>query len=830
MARLTMDLRYAWRQLRQSPGFALMAVLMLALGIGATTTIFSIVEGVLLRPLPFPEPGRLMMLGDVLEGSNCAFCSQPRVTATDVRNYMRDSHSFTHLGGYQEVAYELSGNGEPLAIDAARMSGETFAALGTQPLLGRVFTQAEDDQNAPLAVLSYGLWQTRFHGDAGVLGKKILLARKPYTVIGVMPRDFAFPLIQGRLDQSQLWVPMSPEPWEFAAGSAASWRMRMVGRLAPGVTPEQAQQDAERVAQATMRDYPAFMSSLRIRAVVKPLREDTVNGARPLLRTLFFAVVVVQLIACANLAGLLLVRSIGRRREIAVRMALGARAGALLRQAVVESMLLSLAGGVLGLMLAWMALRVGVSLLPETLPRLQEIGLDWQVAIFALAVAVLTGFVCGLAPAFAAIRTSVNETLKQGGRTGTAGGGHTRLRTILVVGEIAVAMVLLTASGLLLRSFEKMREVDPGFQPDHTLAALYVLPLMHYATQDGIDRFNDQLLEQLRALPAVKAVGISSMLPSAGNSIGVSVIPDGYVSAKSEGLHMVAPSMVLGDPFAALGIRMLRGRAFTDADKAGAPLVAIVNHKFAEHYWPGQDPVGKRIRRGMPETVSPWMTVVGEVDDVKLGAADDKTMEQFYQPATQLVASEGALASAGELDADDGWIVVRSAVPPRQMEDALRSVVQRIDPQLPLYQMQALQDVVAESEAPRRFNTTLITSFALAALLLSVLGIYSVIAFSVAARRQELAIRVALGCRRTRILRLVLTSGLKVALAGCALGVLGAAAASQLLRSFLFGVSPFDPLVLGLSALGMLSVAFLASALPAKRAALVDPLLAVRSE
>ncbi|MFT4112439.1 ABC transporter permease [Silvibacterium sp.] len=830
MARLSMELRYAWRQLRQSPGFALTAILMLALGIGATTTIFSIVEGVLLRPLPFPEPGRLMMLGDVLESSNCSFCSRPSVTAQDVRNYMRDTHSFAHLGGYQGAYFELSGGGEPVAIDAARMSGEAFAALGIQPLLGRVFTQAEDDRREPLVVLSYSLWQSRYHGDPAVVGTKILIERKPYTVTGVMPHGFEFPLIPGHLYQAKLWVPMSLEPWEFAAGSAASWSMRMVGRLAPGVTPEQAEQDAQRVAQATMRDYPAFMSSLRIRSVVKPQRDDTVNQAKPLLRMLFYAVAVVQLIVCANLASLLLVRSIGKRREIAVRLALGARAGALLRQAVVESLMLSTAGGVLGMAFAWVALRVGVRFLPETLPRLHEIGLDGTVLGFALGITALTGFLCGLAPAFAAVRTSVNETLKEGGRTGTAGGSHARLRTILVMGEIAVAMVLLTASGLLLRSFEKMREVDPGFQPDHTLAALYVLPLQHYTRQIQIDGFVQQLQEQLRALPGVKAVGITSMLPADGNSTGLSVIPDEYVSPKSEGLHMVAASLVEGDPFAALGVRLRRGRVFTDADKPGAPLVAIVNRKFAEHYWPGRNPVGKRIRRGMPETLSPWMTVVGEVEDVKMGAADDKTMEQFYQPASQSAESEGSLASSGELTDYAGWIVLRTAVQPEQMQEALRNVVQHVDPGLPLYQMQPLARVVSESEAPRRFNTVLISSFALAALLLSVLGIYSVIAFSVAARRQELAIRMALGSSRGRLLQLVLASGMKVALAGCVLGLLGAVAVSELLRSLLFGLGPRDPLVLGGAAVVMLAIAMLATVLPARRAALVDPLLAVRGE
>jgi predicted permease len=313
------------------------AILMLALGIGATTAIFSIVEGVLLRPLPFPDSDRLVILGDVLEDSHCASCAPSSVTAPDIRNYMRDTKSFSHLGGYRQRLFELSGTGDPAAVNATRMSGEVFAALGVPPVLGRTFTQQEDEEGQQVAVLSYAMWRSRFHGDANVLGSKILLYRKPYTVIGVMPRDFEFPLNPGNVNQSELWLPLSLRPEEIAAGSAASWNSRMVGRLKPGITAEQAQSDAERVAQETMRNYPAYMRSLRIHAVATPLHEDTVGQARPLVHTLFFAVIVVLLIACANLAGLLLVRAIRRRREIAVRLALGARAATLLRQAIVES-------------------------------------------------------------------------------------------------------------------------------------------------------------------------------------------------------------------------------------------------------------------------------------------------------------------------------------------------------------------------------------------------------------------------------------------------------------------------------------------------------------
>src|SRR6201987_5422057 len=372
LGQILQDTRCTYRQLRRSPGFTVTAILLLALGIGATPAIFSIVEGVLLRPLAFPDPDRLVILGD--EGSHCASCTQSSVTAPDIRNYMRDTKSFSHLGGYRQRLFELSGTGDPAAVNATRMSGEVFAALGVPPVLGRTFTQQEDEEGQQVAVLSYGMWRSRFHGDANVLGSKIFLYRKPYTVIGVMPRDFEFPLNPGNVNQSELWLPLSLQPEEFTASRAASWNSRMVGRLKPGVTAEQAQSDAERVAGETMRDYPAQMRSLRIHAVGTPLQEDTVEQARPLVHTLFFAVIVVLLIACANLAGLLLVRAIRRRREIAVRLALGVRAATLLRQAIVESMVLSIAGGMIGLALAAGALRVGGSLLPQTLPRIHDIG------------------------------------------------------------------------------------------------------------------------------------------------------------------------------------------------------------------------------------------------------------------------------------------------------------------------------------------------------------------------------------------------------------------------------------------------------------------------
>jgi len=824
------DLRIALRHLSKSPGFSLTAILMLALGIGATTAIFSIVEGVLLRPLPFPEPARLMELGDILNGldekSNNGIHG---VTAPDIRNYARDTKTFTSLGGYRIDSYELSGVGDPATIIAARMSGGVFPALGVSPLMGRVFTQSEDDQHEQVAVLSHSTWQSRFHADPQVLGKKFLIDRKPYLVIGVMPVTFEFPLEPGHLNRSEIWIPMSFEPEELSNG-ASSWQFRMVGRLKRGVSIPEATEDAERVAQETMRNYPAFMSSLHIRAAISPLRDATTAEARSLVRTLFLAVLIVLLIACANLAGLLLVRAIRQRREMAIRLALGATATTLLRETILESLLLSVIGGIFGLALAAAALKAGLAFLPETLPRVNEIGLDWMVVGFALLLALLTGIICGLAPAFAALRTSVGDTLKEGGRTGSSSTGHGRLRSALVIAEIAIAMVLLTASGLLLRSFEKMREVDLGFRPDHTVTAEYSLPQKQYATQASVDGFDEELLRRLTQLPGVRAVGLTNRLPASDIRSNSAYVVEGYTPPEGSGLNLGTPSRVEGEYFKAIGISLRQGRLFTPDDKRGTQMVAIVNHHLAEHYWPGQNPIGKRIRMGLRETSTPWLVVVGEVSDVKLGRPDEPTTEQMYEPATQGVAAYGQLAPADALTGDSGYIVLRTDSPPEQIEDSLRAAVQAIDPQLPLNNMQTMEHAVSDTQAPRRFYTALIGSFATTAMLLAGLGIYGVIAFSVALRSHEIAIRMALGSSRSAVVRLVLISGTKLALAGCALGLLGALITSRLLRSMLFDVSAVDPLVLTLSAIMVLMLALVACLLPARRAASVDPMRALRAE
>jgi predicted permease len=829
MQTLLQDIRYAMRQLRKSPGFTLTAVITLALGIGATTAIFSIMEGVLLRPLPFPQPDRLLAFGDIPEGVGDLGNGSPNATAPGARIYMRDTHSFLSLGAYKQTSFEFSGASEPAQINASRLTASIFPVLGISPLMGRTFTQQEDESSQQVAVISYQMWRSRFNGDMHVLGQKIQLDRKGYDIIGVMPRDFEFPLVPGQLNRSELWVPMSFSQGELVSG-AGSWNFNMLGRLKPGVTVAQALEDANPAVQEIQRNFPPGMGSLRIHPVATPLIEATVGEARPLVRTLFLAVAVVLFIACANLAGLLLVRVIRCRREISVRLALGASSGAVLRQSMVEALMLSVGGGLFGLALASVALHIGIRILPESLPRVNEIGLDWKVVGLALLLAVITGLLCGLIPAVAAARTSVNEALKEGGRTGSSGGGHARLRSALVVAEVAVALVLLTSSGLLLRSFQKMRSVELGFSTDQTLTASYGLPHQQYSSQVAVDAFNSTLLRKIGQLPGTQAAGITSLLPEGRSNDSDAFVPEGYVPQKGEGLNLAWASHVSGSYLRAMNIPLLRGRDFTEADRADSPLVAIINRTLAEHYWPGQNPIGKRLKIGVQASQTPWMTVVGEVADIKQTAADAPTQNQMYSPSSQFKASIGQFAPPGMLNGAYGTLVMRGQMAPEQMASSLLAIVNSIDPQLPLIHVESMEHVVSEGQASRRFSTALISSFAVSAVLLALLGIYSVIAFSATMRTQEMAIRLALGEQRVGIMRLVLASGARLGLIGCGIGAVAALFATRLLRSLLFEVDPLDPTVIGLAAISIFLLALAASVIPARRAASIEPMQAMRAE
>ena len=823
MPALLPDLQTMARKLAKSPAFTLAAVLILAMGIGAATGMFSLVEGVLLRPLPFHDPDRLVALGE-----HVGDLSGIGVTARDIPVYAAQTSAFSSVGGYTGKTFEVSGGAKPEVLDAARMTAGAFTTLGVQPIVGRLFTAQEEDAAKPLAIISNALWQNRYHRDPNIVGTAVSLDRKTYTIIGVMPQSFEFPMQNGRLNRTQLWIPMSLRPDELSIQSAGVWGPRMIARLKDGVTLQQGREDAARVAQDIMRNFPAGMAAIHIRGDVALLRDETVADAKPLLRILFVAVMIVLLIACANVAGLMLVRAIRRRREYAVRLALGARSKVLVRDSLYEGLLISLAGGFLGLGIAALVMRFALHVLPESMPRIDSISIDATVAAFALLLSLATGTLCSMAPAFAALRTNLSQSLNEGTRAGTGAASHSWLRSALVVAEIAVALLLLNLAGAFLRSFQKMRAVDPGFRADHVLVASFQLPLNIYPTNTSAQTFHRNLIDHIVSKPGVTAAGISNIIPATGG-YGMAAYTIEGQPEQGWKLKFAPFAVVYGNYFRAMGIALLDGRAFTSNDRADAPLVIIVNQSMARDCWPGQNAIGKRMHVGNPRKGLPWATVVGIVADTKNGALDEPGRDQWYTPIEQPATLNGKNAPEALSQPAGGFITVRSALPPEQMVETLRATVAEIDPLLALDRVEPMTEVVANVEAPRRFNTGLITAFAAGALLLAITGIYAVVAFSVSLRTQEIAVRMALGAQRENIARLVLVSGAKMALLGCGLGVAASLAVSRFVRSFLFEVSPTNMTIYAVSVAVMILMALLASALPAARAASADPIEALRS-
>jgi putative ABC transport system permease protein len=817
---LAQDLRLALRQLSKAPGFTLAVVFTLALGIGGTTTIFSLVEGVLLRPLPFKDPERLVLLGDHLGGR-----PGMSVRAREIATYRRATQAFSTLGGYITASFELSGGERPEQIDAGRLDSATLTTLGVQPLLGRIFTPEEDDARQPVAVISYALWMNRFHRDPQVLKSNIVLDRKPYSVIGVMPRDFEFPMNFGDIAGAQVWVPLSLTTDELSEQNSGFWGYRIIARLKDGVTLQQAAEDADRVAHQIMSEFPATMSAIQIQGDVRLLREIVVEDVRPILRTLFVAAIVALLVACVNVSGLLLVRALRQRREYAVRVAIGASSSRIIRESAVQGMLLSMAGGVLGLACAIVAIRTTLHLLPASLPRINSVSVNPIVASFALIVALATGIFCSLAPAFAALRTNLVTTLKEGAQAGSA--SHTWLRSALVVSEVAIALVLLTVSGMFLHSLQKMLAVDPGFRADHALVGAYQLPLQQYPTTASVATFNRAVVDELSSKPGVTAVAISNAV-AVSDAFPQSAYTIEGQAAEQWKLKFAAFTTVYGDYFDAMGIPLIEGRTFDIHDDANAPLVVVVSQSMARDCWPGQSPIGKRMHVGNPRKELPWATVIGVVADTKM-PRDEPSTDQWYTPMNQPATLYGSGTPGNLSGPPSGYITMRMALDPENMVQTLRSTIAEIDSLLALQDVRPLTDAISHIEAPRHFNTNLIAAFAGGALLLAITGIYGVIAFSVGQRNQEIAIRMTLGAQRASIAQTVLASGAKLALLGCGLGVLGSLAVSQLVSSLLFGVSATDPFAYSGAVLIMMMMALLASAFPAMRAASADPMKALRS-
>ncbi|MGD1081490.1 MAG: ABC transporter permease [Candidatus Sulfotelmatobacter sp.] len=811
---LPQDFRYAYRMLCNKPGFTILAVLTLALGIGASTAIFSIVDAVILRPLPYNAPDRLVL---VKEWIPKAIPDPIPVCAPDVVQFQRENQVFESLAAFRGGQFDLSGGTEPQRVHVDRVNANLFSLLGVQPSIGRAFTADEDHPGHLEAILSHGLWQRQFGADPNIVGRTVTLNRQPYTVIGVMPRTFVFPLPgMNQGDASDLFVPMAFTPEELA-DVGDNFNYSVVGRLKSGVSLKQANADLGAIAQRILETYPAqFRADISLSAIALPLADQIIGKARTLLLLLFGAVAFVLLISCINVTNLLLTRATDRQKEIAVRLALGASLVRLVRQLVAESMLLTLSGATLGLFLANSITGALLALMPAEIPRVHTVDLNLSVLGFAVGLALLTGLFFGIVPALAASRTIVNTTLKEGGRSGMQGREHNRLRSALVVVEVALAMVLLVGAGLLLRSFQRVLETDPGFQPEHVLTASLSLPESQYKADAQVRSFYQRLMERLQQLPGVQTTGGSTDLPlrAGWNHI---FTPEGYQPPPGANLNFCNHSVILGQYLQTMGVPLLRGRYFTEQDNDASTHVLIVSESLARRYWPNGDVIGKRLKWGPAESNDPWLTIVGIVGDVKQGALEVETTPHTYEPFLQNTGSSLNVAS-------------RASGEPASLASALRSAVWAVDPQLAVAQIQTMDQVISESTTPRRFNLFLLAGFASLALALSAIGIYSVIAYSVVRRVHEIGIRMALGAQRGDVLRLVVGQGLLLLGIGVVVGILGALALTRALASFLYGIRPTDPITFACVVVILTGVAFLACYIPARRATKVDPMIALRYE
>ncbi|HEY2468034.1 MAG TPA: ABC transporter permease [Terracidiphilus sp.] len=820
------DVRFALRQLRKSPGFTTIAILTLAIGIGGMTAVFSVVDGVLLRPLPFSNPGQLISLHEWIREDPHDF----NVTAPDVLIFQRESKAFSGVGAYIGAGFDVTGAGAPFHAASERVTASLFPTLGIDPLLGRTFTQKEDDNAVPVTVISYSLWRERFQSDPEILGKTIDLDRRPYTIVGVMPRDFEFPLDAGRLSRRDLWVPMSFTSTEKNS-EGENYDYGLVARLRPGVSAAQAQVDVDRVIAMIQPGYATISSGLHLRGYFRTLREETVRNARPLLSILLGAVALILLIACVNLANLLLVRAAGRKRELGIRLALGAARRIVLRQLLTESLLLSAIGGAVGVALAVVLVRLGAVALPDSLPRLNEISIRWPMFAAAFGLVTVTGVLCGMVPARAGSRTDILDSLRDGNQGAGQGRSQHRLQSALVAVEIGLAMLLLVASGLLLRSFAKMLETDRGFQSQHVITASFSLPVHDYPTQQKADEFYAELRRRLEALPGVTAVGFSTDIPIVGQNQGRLITAEGHVRSAGEGFLIASTYLVQGGYFQALHIPLIRGRFFEARDgRAGAQLVTIIGQSFAEQYFHGKDPIGMRMKVGDRfDSVMPAITVVGVVGDVKQGPLDQPTSNQMYEPVSQAAAALGPMAAmlgiVGNMN-----VVLRTTEDPAQLTPSLGRLVHQLDPLLVLSQPHTMDEIVTATQSSRRFNTVILTAFAAIALSLSLLGIYGVLAYAVAQRTREIAIRMALGASR----KIVLLRTLRYALLLTAIGITGGLIASigltRFLKSLLYGVKPLDSATIVGAVLVLMACSTLAGLWPARRAASIDPMQTLRGE
>ncbi|MGD0890183.1 MAG: ABC transporter permease [Terracidiphilus sp.] len=806
---LGQNFRYALRRLKNDKGFAAVAVLTLALGIGANSAMFSIVNAVLLRPLPYRDPTRLVLLAE-------HWPQFPRLTVSylNFRDWRDQSHSFEAVGAVRNALMTMTGSAEAERIPSQHVTANLFDLLGVKPELGRAFTASEDTAGGPpVALISHSLWQRRYSSSEAVIGKTIKLDNQSYTIIGVMPAGFE--ILQQTAD-----VILPLEPWARTLPDDRNWHpgIQPIARLKPGVTVEQARADIAVVADRLKKQYPIFDAN--VTSLVDPVQEQMVANVRPALLVLIAAVGVVLLIACANVANLLLVRAAGRRREMAVRSALGARRGDIIKQLLAESVLVAVAGGALGLALTWVAMPLLVRLAGTTLPRSSGVSVDGSVLGFTALAALLAGILFGLAPARHAWSVDLREALSETNRGGSSA-GVLRTRSALVVTEIALAMLLLVGAGLLFKSFERLSNVSPGFQTDHLLVADLVRSPAAYKDANVRMGFYDELFDKITALPGVKAVGGISVLPVTGTGSAYHFNIKGRPPKSSAEYTICGYRAVSAGYLKALGVPLLEGRWIEDGDRVGTPTVVVVNQSFVHTYYPNENPLGKFIQVGaIPEDEVPWMRIVGVVADVKQALGTDSGTEMYvpYQQA-DAVLPVGAMS-----------IVVRTAGDPLAQTNSIRTLVHGIDPTQPITGVRTMEQNVSKSVSEPRFRTVLLAIFAGIALVLSAVGIFGVMAYSVSQRTRELGLRMALGASRENVMYLVLGQGLKLALLGIGIGLAGTFFLTKYVASMLFDVPPYDPLTLAGVVLALVVISLSACYIPARRATLVDPMVALREQ
>jgi putative ABC transport system permease protein len=804
---LFQDLRYGARMLRKNPGFTAIAVLTLALGIGATTAIFSVVDAVLLRPLPYDEPDRLVTISESNSSNDLA--TRNPVAPGNYLDWRSQNTAFSHVVATHFPGFSLTGSGRPERALGAAISAGALGMLGLRPHLGREIAPEDDrpDANA-VVMLSDSLWRRRFNANRDIVGKTIHLDAAAYTVIGVLPPGLQFPQ-----EDVDLWVPLEHELDSKNMHWRNSHYLDVYARLKPGITLPQAREEMNRIAGSLKRTYPDTNSGAG--TIVQPLQHDLVSGIRPALLTLLFAVGFVLLIACANVANLLLVRAIRREKELSIRVALGAGSSRLVRQLLTESILLSFAGAVAGLLIAGWVRQALLALRPAGLPLYNSVRTDFRVLLFTLAVSVLTGILFGLMPALRAARADVNLVLKNTSRSVTSGFGATRLRSVLVAGEIAISLILLIGAGLLIQSFFRLRNTDLGFRTDHTLTMRISIPADKYPQDGQVVAFCDRLLDKVRTLPGVERAGMVSFLPLTGHEFDNSFDIVGRPPFPPS--HSEYPQVRTVDPqyFSVLGIPVLRGRALNDLDRLAMPRAIVISESMARRYWHDESPLGEHVVVYMGEDQSPW-EIVGVASDVRTDI-DAESQPMIYFPYAQMPYRYMVLA-------------VRTHADSKTTAETIRMAASSIDPDRPLYQVRTLEELLAQTLVPWRFSTTLVGAFAALALLLASAGVYGVISYTVGQRTGEIGIRMALGAEPRHVLWPILFSAMKLCLAGIAVGLVGAAGLSRFLVSQLYGVHPTDVFTFAAVTLLLVVVASAASYIPARRASRVDPMIALRHE